>query len=121
MIAKIAHGAAVATLGVEKFKPLLPPIILGTDKHISHLVGSSPKKLKIKQNATHSIEITLKNRLVIADINLFSGMGYKPYRAVVGEASRELTEWHMSLSYEMQINSMPASLGLHDVCFGETN
>jgi len=42
LLAKIAHGYAVAKLGIDAYKWILPPYILGQDDRLGHVVGGVP-------------------------------------------------------------------------------
>jgi hypothetical protein len=96
MIAKVAHGAAMAELKPGSFKPFLPDVILGKNKMISYYVGSTTKRLGKAANYQHEIELSIINGLLIADVRLFADLGYRPYHAVVGIPSPELSRWHLS-------------------------
>jgi hypothetical protein len=84
-IAKIAHGAAVAELGLDTFEPFLPDIILGHDPYISHYVGSKIGKGH-KRIALHEISLTLQGGFIVAQVQLFARLGLRPYIAVVGRS-----------------------------------
>lgn len=94
-IAKIAHSAAIAVLGDDTFTPLLPDIILGTDKYISYLIGSSISKRSLSQNL-HEIRFYLRRRYIVAEIRLFSRHIRIPYLAVVGRAPESIAALHTS-------------------------
>jgi hypothetical protein len=94
-IAKIAHGAAVAELGLDAFDPLLPDIIAGRSKYFSHLVGSTIKRGTYR-TSLHEISLFLQRGYVVASVQLFAKFGFRPYAAVVGRASRALLKWHTS-------------------------
>jgi hypothetical protein len=50
MLAKIAHGYAVAQLGFDSFSPLLPDLILGRNLTLaSYLVGKCPSPPRIPE------------------------------------------------------------------------
>jgi hypothetical protein len=42
VLAKIAHCFVIAAAGINRFSPLLVPIILGQDKNVSFYVGNGP-------------------------------------------------------------------------------
>lgn len=94
-IAKIAHGAAVAELGMEAFSPMLPGIILGHDQNICHLVGSTLMRGRKKQSL-HEITLYVARGLVLAKVQLFARYGMQPFLVVVGRASIELLRWRIS-------------------------
>ena len=83
-IAKIAHGAAVAELGLDAFSPLLPDIILGKNPNISHLVGNVIRRWLPGQNL-HEIRIVLRLRYIVAIVRLFN----VPHPYVAGRRARE--------------------------------
>lgn len=92
-IAKIAHGAAVAELGLEAFPPLLPDIIRGKSSYISHLVGNiTGRRISGKNFFQHKITIVLRLQYIVAIVRLFSVP--HPYAAVVGRASDNLASSH---------------------------
>ncbi len=93
-IAKIAHGAAVAELGLDNFSPLLPSIILGDNTHIAYLSGSA-KKTFLTSN-THEITLTLRRGYIVSYVHLFSKYLRYPYITVVGRPNEPLARWHTS-------------------------
>jgi len=94
-VAKIAHGAAVAELGLNAFEPLLPDIILGKSKLVSHLIGHSQSR-GLPADQMHRIALSLRQGYVIATVQLFAKYRIQPFLAVVGIASPRLSAWHMS-------------------------
>jgi hypothetical protein len=97
MVAKIAHGAAVAELGLAGFDPFLPDLIMGRSKFLSHYVGSSHRRGRKSQNL-HEISLELDRGFVVANVGLFSIFGFRSYQAVVGTPSEDLAKWYMSSS-----------------------
>jgi len=95
MIAKIAHGAAIAELGPHSFRPLLQGVILGSDKYASYLVGNSTCSRRA-ESRENTITLTLKNNHVVAYVRLFAKFGLCPYEVVVGEPMGDLARWHLS-------------------------
>jgi len=95
-IAKVAHSAAIAELGLNAFEPLLPRVILGKDLNISHLVGSSLTKGRVQQSL-HRIELRVSGEYVVAKVQLFARYGIQPFLAVVGKAAPRLVEWRTSI------------------------
>lgn len=83
MIAKIAHGAAVAELGLDAFEPLLPDIIMGRSDHIFHLVGNVSKRGR-KRVALHRITLELEQGFIVANVQLFARLRGPIFQAVVG-------------------------------------
>jgi hypothetical protein len=94
-IAKIAHGAAVAELGFDKFEPMLPDVILGREPNVSHLVGGTLMS-RGKRAILHQITLFIRREFVLAEVQLFSRYGIQPFLAVVGRASDDLLKWRMS-------------------------
>ena len=94
-IAKIAHSAAVAAFGDNLFTPLLPDIILGKDKYISHLVGSRLLNRSKSQNL-HEIKFYLRRRFIIAEVRLFSTHIRQSYLAVVAKSPEPMATFHTS-------------------------
>lgn len=87
MIAKIAHAAATAELGFDAFKPYLPPVILGDDKNIAHLVGQA-RRSRVKVPSTpYYIELFIETGHVIARVHVFPDLGFNAMEAVVGTPS----------------------------------
>lgn len=95
-IAKIAHSAAIAELGLDAFEPFLPSVILGKDPNISHLVGSSLTKGRVRESL-HRIELKLTGEYVVAKVQLFARYGIQPFLAVVGRAAPSLSLWHIGI------------------------
>jgi hypothetical protein len=83
MIAKIAHGVAVAELGLGAFEPLLPDIIMGRSDHIFHLVGNISKRGR-KRIALHRITLELEQGFIVANVQLFARLRGPIFQAVVG-------------------------------------
>lgn len=93
--AKIAHGAAVAELGIQAFQPLLPDIIMGRSPFISRLVGHSPQRGR-KRAHLHEINLEVRRGLIVANVQLFAKLGLRPFQVVVGVPSPEIAKRHMS-------------------------
>jgi hypothetical protein len=95
-IAKIAHGAAVAELGLDAFSPVLPDIILGKNPYISHVIGNSLIRRRIARQPgfQHTITLTLRLGYIVAVIFILNFP--HPYVAVVGRARDDLTSLHTS-------------------------
>ncbi len=104
MLAKIAHAATVGWLGVDAFKPLLPPLILGHHDNAAYLVGAAappteplPAQPYRKDTHHHTIRIIPMQKagephLLAATIQLFHHIGSPTYWVVVGEPSGETLE-----------------------------
>ena len=93
LIAKIGHCFAVAARGYGTFKPYLPGVILGSDPHISYLVGGETSS-RAPGTMKHELSIEERDqggkRLLIARVRLFANIGSPEngtpiYYAVVGE------------------------------------
>ncbi len=94
MLAKIAHGYAVAEDALRGFSPLLPEIILGTSNKIPYLAGNLGKDEPIKRllqgvRSFHHLRIGTmrlrKVRLCVVFIRLFAFLPTPTYTIVVGE------------------------------------
>ena len=97
-MAKVAHGYAVAALGLDGFKPYLPPHILdgGTNTDVEHI---GVLESTVRENVLHDIRCfidkvqlsslpMLPNQiksLVIVHIDLFANHNLNPFEVVVGE------------------------------------
>jgi hypothetical protein len=101
-VAKIAHSAAVAELGLDAFTPMLSPIILGTDLNISNLVGSSLTRGRVREGL-HRIELTVSGEYVVAKVQLFARYGLQPFLAVVGRAAPTLIKWQLSTTLRSRV------------------
>jgi len=94
-LAKIGHAFAVATKGLDFFKPLLIPLILGDDPpNMADLVGGIQGIEPHVPELLHELYVQEGNHagksLVLARIRLFShvnveGLGTPTYYVVVGE------------------------------------
>lgn len=103
-LAKVAHGAAVASFGLDGFEPFLPDLIKGNAAEISHHVGGSGKRGR-RRPALHRVALGTRCGLLLADIQLFAKFGLPPYQVVVGRLAGDLAKWHMSSRATV---SMPA-------------
>lgn len=89
MLAKIAHAAAVAEIGIESFQPLLNDLILREDVEPSSLIGTFAHfEEPSGKHFTHAIacvECTARGtRYLASKIRLFSDLGAPSYLALVG-------------------------------------
>ena len=81
MLAKIAHGYAVAELGLKGFLPALPDLILGRNPRLSgYLIGRCPVPPAIPDNPPLlMIEMRCasigKRRFVAVNMRLFADLG----------------------------------------------
>jgi hypothetical protein len=97
MLAKIAHAATVGWLGLDSFKPYLPPLILGEDENAAYLVGAAepptapaPAQPYSEKTLHHILKIIPmsspgKPDLLAASIRLFLHIGTPTYWVIVGE------------------------------------
>jgi len=90
MLAKIAHSYAVAEIGQNAFRPLLPDLILGKSNTPAYLVGgdaSAPPP--VTEPILHHIYrqhcLTNGVEYVLVAIRLFAFIGMPRYHIVVGE------------------------------------
>jgi hypothetical protein len=92
-LAKIAHGEAVAQLGIGSFIPFLTRAIRNErPMYLGYYVGGLPHFAPSDPGNRHSIRIalvTLPNvgRIVIARVRLFESMQYPAYEIAVGKAT----------------------------------
>lgn len=93
LIAKIAHGAAIALKGQGSFSPLLTDVILGRSQgNIYHYVGGSPRSMPVNGD-DHQLSSWLQTidgvNYLMVDVRLFARMQSPPpqYTAVVGIVS----------------------------------
>lgn len=89
MLAKIAHGFAVATGVPSGFRFLLKDIILGHDPQVFRLVGSTTSIAASEPNIAHTVILNphryADNDYVVVDIRLFAYLGTPTYQVVVAE------------------------------------
>lgn len=101
LIAKIAHSHTVAHIGLDKFAPFLPPLILGRDSRLGYYVGGAYHTLNSgvddlespTQYNAHLIRGRIgvfndagRQRLILrVDVRLFASLGGCTYTAIVGE------------------------------------
>jgi hypothetical protein len=94
-LAKIAHGAAVATVGLNNFKPFLPPLILkeGESNTLPYYVGG---KLDLEPKTTERSRATMRRchfngeYYLVADLRLLGNAGCPTYHIVTGTVSPDL-------------------------------
>lgn len=92
LLAKVAHGHAVAILGLGKFEPMLLNIILGNTNKVAYLVGGEeeipPSAAPTKEHflgITFQISEARKSALIVVHIRLFGQCGTPTFHAVAGE------------------------------------
>jgi len=100
MLAKIAHALAVARLGLDSFRPYLPPLVLGDDSRAGWMVGAAAPPTKPLPAFTtpagqftthHNLSLTVMGSpgrpdVVVTTIRLFLHIGTPTYYVIVGEA-----------------------------------
>lgn len=91
-VAKIAHGSAVAMLGLDQFEPLLCDVVRNRDPYISTLVGSDKEQHWPLRSALHHVQLNLQNGYLVAQVQLFGRYGVTPFVAVVGTPTFSLLE-----------------------------
>jgi hypothetical protein len=104
VLAKIAHTTAIAHFGIDSFRPLLPGVILGTDKNVPYLVGGyapptdpDPPLAAGRHNVSHQMAMCIVrndsgHHLLFATIRLFPFTGAPTYSVVVGEPGRRILD-----------------------------
>jgi hypothetical protein len=97
MLAKIAHAVSVGWIGLESFRPYLPPLILGNDDKAAYLIGGAkpptdPDPPQPYSDATlhHILKLQPmsspgKADILVAEIRLFKHIGSPTYYVIVGE------------------------------------
>jgi hypothetical protein len=95
MIAKIAHGWAVAHRGLGSFEPLLPDLILGKRPELlPYLLGDTPweKTESFEGRLSHMLLLTnlewKGKSYLLARVWLFAAHNAPAYTVVVGELKR---------------------------------
>lgn len=88
MLAKIAHGAAVATYGIDGFTHMAVDLALCRSESINYLTGCSPVEPQPppKEDRLHSIRFRGHGagHPLIVEIRLFANLGAPRYCVVVG-------------------------------------
>lgn len=94
LLAKIAHGMAVFTFGLDGFKPFLLDII--SDKDLSqtfYYVGGEPD---ISEKDAHELDVRCGidriSGYVVVRIRLFANLGAPAYLVVVGDPTQQAME-----------------------------
>lgn len=95
MLAKIAHAYAVANLGLNGFRPLLPDLILGKSATAPYFVGGDASA-PVPDTEPTLHYVCLQNCLtagveyVLAAVRLFAFIGMPRYHIVVGETLKNV-------------------------------
>lgn len=85
LVAKIAHGFAVAHFGYEGFRPFLPDLILGNARNWGELIGGELED-KPPLNSRDHLRLDIYEGPVIGcEVRLFAQYGAPTYHAAVGE------------------------------------
>ena len=103
LLAKIAHGAAIANFGLDTFEPLLPDYILGRDKSLSHVIGGTNDKFILKNPTVFGPKDAVQFHVLKQGVSSFNGISYvvcriqlfsflrsPPYEVIVGKPSDDL-------------------------------
>jgi hypothetical protein len=88
MIAKIAWGYTVAQYGLDAIEPTVIAVILGTDHHVAHWVGSPEPGWTLFDTPSpadlHVCVVVREDGWVLSGIQLFGPQGAPEYQVVVG-------------------------------------
>ena len=101
MLAKIAHGYAVAQMGLDGFIPMLPDYILEQRPDVLHVVGGDPRfhtpSVHSSTTTIHFLQLGVSEwpagEFLTCEIRLFStlagleGKGMPIYQVVIGRAN----------------------------------
>ncbi len=93
MLAKIGYGQILCSLDPDDFNPICLPYILGTEKNLSYIVGSSVEVLEPLKRVSYSMSTHTfsdnKQMLIIAEIRLLSDNHTPSYHVVIGSVEGE--------------------------------
>src|SRR3546814_19604167 len=89
MLAKIAHGYMVAEHHSADLEYLLPNVILGTERAITHFVGNEQLKLMPPEGGrgTHMVKMDWRGDLAVVLIRLFVHFAHSLTYSEIGRAS----------------------------------
>lgn len=97
LLAKIAHGFAVAAYGIDSFQALLPDYILDRDPRLLRVVGGTSVEIPLRPSDTesrHAIHIGLREmdgkHYLSAFVQLFRYLNLPVYEVIVGKPSEGL-------------------------------
>jgi hypothetical protein len=103
LLAKAAHGFAVAGYGPDSFAPLLPDYVLDKDRRLSHVIGGTSdaivlpdfKNTEAKETSPiHAWQLGIRSiadmHYVAVHLQLFRYLGYPVYEVIAGVASQDL-------------------------------
>ncbi len=85
LMAKMAHGLAVAELGFDAFEPLLPDYILRRRHDYARILGTAHAQIKPSDQLV-TMALYRERGFFVARIQLFPQFNYfKPYTVVIGQ------------------------------------
>jgi hypothetical protein len=119
MLAKIAHGIAVAELGPDGFDPKLPDLILGRNPLLAgYLVGQGMVPIPLPENhPLHQVSIlnaTMgEQEIAVVHLRLFADLGIETptYTVVVGSLRRRRSASDSHLDDEATTSGPPHGTG----------
>lgn len=85
MLAKIAHGLAIAELGPDAFEPYLPEYIIGGREDYSRVMGSTKTGRFLRDRLVYA-SLHHRGKFITARIQLFAKFLRVPYEVVVGRS-----------------------------------
>jgi hypothetical protein len=90
MLAKITHAFAAGVMGLSRFDPFLPSIILGKSHNFSHYIGGITSPEDELQPPT-DLEIGMKEcgteQLIFVRTTIFGNRRFPTYEIIVGRSS----------------------------------
>lgn len=99
LLAKIAHGFAVALYGIDSFRPLLPDYILDRNLHLLHVIGGTSTEIPLLQpdiDFRYAIHVGFRKidgkHYVSVLVQLFRYLHLPVYEVIAGEASQGLVQ-----------------------------
>lgn len=95
MLAKIAHGYAIASMGYDSFRPFLQKMIRGEASEYHYYIGGYRDIWPADPNNLHALSSAVvrsdrDTRYVAVDIRLFSNMPTPHYAVIVGEYVQDI-------------------------------
>lgn len=88
MLAKIAHGLAVAELGRDAFVPLLPDFILRRRRDYDNVMETTSFGRGTKDRLVYC-SLLFDRGFIAVRIQIFAQFGFKPYQVIVGPPTAE--------------------------------
>jgi hypothetical protein len=114
LLAKVAHGYAVAELGIGSFQPSLTKFIRGLFPFTAyHWIGSDPEVPPASSQSLHEIGLHIEQigpaAYVVVTFRLFSFLPTPQYRIVVGELERPFDQRTLlkQVSHTIEIKAPP--------------